>query len=186
VDIKGAAELPVTPSRNERRDLARDAPQEREVSPGVRVEIGRPPDLPGTYNARGVVDGAPALLKNAPSPAVPGPATPVAERAPIEKMPTPLSPGTPEALRVPANAQVQNLANASPQMAASLRPTIPMEAAHLHPPPLALTAGIQTLASNALKQAEKGNAAAEHEDDADPLREEKEPPAREGNRARQR
>jgi hypothetical protein len=87
-------------------------------------------------------------------------------------------------LRVPSNAQVQTLATASPQVAAALRPTVPMAAPHLHPPPLAVTAGIQTLAAAALQQAEKGNAAAEHEDGADPLRKEKDHPLRQGDRRR--
>lgn len=177
MDIKGAADLGAAPVR-ERRDLARDVPREHEVSPGVIVEIGRPSDMAGTYNARGVIEGpqvpkAPVLTT---APAAPEPA-----RLPLVAVPT-MPAGMPEALRVPANAQVQTLANASPQVAVALKPTIHMEATHLHPPPAALTAGIQTLARDALQQAEKGNAAAQHEEEADPLRKEKDPPRRDGRR----
>ncbi len=53
-------------------------------------------------------------------------------------------------------------------------------------PPLAVMAGIQTLAPTALKQAEKGSAAAEHEDAANPLRKEHDQPVREGGKRRGR
>ena len=76
----------------------------------------------------------------------------------------------------PSNAQVQVLAAASPQVAVAARNGLSLDAANLHHPALALTAGIQTLATNALKQAEKGNAAAEHDEEADPLRKEKDIP----------
>jgi hypothetical protein len=171
VDIKRTGELAVGPARSEPRELPRDA-HERETSPGVIVEIGRPPDLPGTYNARGLVEGSSAAkVATSPNPT----AAPEAARA--ERAPPPMIPsGPPEAMRVPGNAQVQTLANASPQVAAALRPTVPLVAPHLHPPALALTAGIQPLAPTALKQTEKSSAAAEQEDEMDPLHEEKERP----------
>jgi hypothetical protein len=184
VDVKGPSELAVAPPRNERRELAREVPVERDGSPGVIVEIGRPSDLAGTYNARGVLEGSPAALK-APTNLPASGAPPESARPPLAAaaaIPT----GAPEALRVPANAQVQILASASPQVAASLRPTVPMEAAHLHPPALAVTAGIQTLAASALKQAERGTAAAEHDEETDPLRKEKDQPMREAGKRRGR
>jgi hypothetical protein len=184
VDIKGA-DLGVTPLRDERRDFARDVPHDRETAPGVIVEIGRPADQAGTYNARGIVEGSPAALKIALG--VPAPGTAAAE--PIQRAvvaPAAIPAGTAEALRMPGNAQVQTLAAAAPQVAVSLRATLPMEAAHLRPPSLALTAGIQTLATNALKQAEKGHATAEHEDEADPLHRDKDQPLRETGKRRGR
>ena len=175
------ADSGVAPLRSERHELARDLPREHEAAPGVIVELGRSTaDVAGTYNARGVLEGA---AKSAA--AVPGTSSPAEPHLPTLPSTT-LPAGTPGALRVPANAQMQTLANASPQVAASLRPTVYIEMAYLQQSPLALTAGIQTLAASALKQAEKGNATAEHEDEADPLRKEKEQPRREGGKQRGR
>jgi hypothetical protein len=177
VDIKRTGELPVPALRSEARDLPRDA-HEREASPGVIVEIGRPPDLPGTYNARGIVDG------NLAAKAAPGTTSTTApEVARPERAPPPMIPtAPPEAMLVPANAQVQTLANASPQVAAALRPTIPLVAPHQHPPAPALMAGIQPLGPSALKQTEKSSAAAEQEDETDPVRKEKDHPVPAGGR----
>jgi hypothetical protein len=187
VDVKIGADPGPMLVRNERRDHARSDHHPREASPGVIVEIGRPIDSAGTYSARGVVDGQPQPPRAGVAPAPGSPVPITADRVRAEAVPmtaTPLS--SPESLRVPSNAQMQNLASASPQSAIALRAGPPLEAAHLHPPPLALTAGIQTLAPNALKQAEKGNAAAEHEEDTDSTRKEKDVPVRDNGKRRGR
>jgi hypothetical protein len=170
--------------RNERRDLARDDHQAREVSPGVIVEIGRTIESPGTYSARGVLDGTPVSKEGAVPPLGGSIATDQVHAEPTAGSAGPV--GLQETMRTPANAQMHNLASASPQLAVALRAGLPSEAAHLHPPPLALTAGIQTLASNALQQTEKSNAAAEHDEETDPLRKEKDQPVRDGRKPRGR
>jgi hypothetical protein len=186
VDVKIGADPGPMLVRNERRDHARADHHAREASPGVIVEIGRPIDSAGTYSARGVVEGQPAPPKAGVAPP-PGTPVPIAERMRAEPVPMTATPtSSPEVLRVPSNAQMQNLATASPQSATALRAGPPLEAAHLHPPPLALTAGIQTLATSALKQAEKGNAAAEHEEETDPTRKEKDVPVRDNGKRRGR
>jgi hypothetical protein len=186
VDIRIGADAGLTPLRNERRDHARDDHSGREVSPGVIVEIGgRPVESAGTYSARGVLEGTTPIPKPGAAP-VPGAPTP-AERTRVESPRLPAGPlGMPETLRLPGNVQIQTMAGASPQVALALRAGLPTEAAHLHPPALALTAGIQTLATNALKQTEKGHATQEHDEETDPLRKEKDAPLRDRGRRRGR
>jgi hypothetical protein len=186
VDIRIGGDPGLTLVRNERRDHARDDQSAREVSPGVIVELGRPVESAGTYNARGVLEGPGATAKG---PAPPAPGAPVgADRVRTDSAAPPAS--TPiamaETLRVPSNAQMQTLASASPQVAVALRAGLPSEAAHLHLPAQALTAGIQTLAASALKQAEKSHATQEHDEETDPLRKEKDKPVREGGKRRPR
>jgi hypothetical protein len=185
MDIRIGADAGLTPLRNERRDHARDDHAGREVSPGVIVEIGgRPVESAGTYSARGVLEGTPIPKPGAPP--TPGAPTP-AERTRVESPKLPAGPlGMPETLRLPGNVQVQTMAGASPQVALALRAGLPTEAAHLHAPPLALAAGIQTLATSALQQAEKGNAAQEHDEETDPLRKEKDTPIRDRGKRRGR
>lgn len=185
MDIRiGADPAPLV--RNERRDPVRDE-SPREASPGVIVEIGRQPiESAGTYSARGVLEGT-----QVPPPktgVAPPPGTPVTpDRVRVETPPPTitLSP-SPEALRMPANAQVQVLANASPQLAAQLRAGLPLAAAHLHPPPQALTAGVQPLAATALKQTERSHATQEHDEETDPLRKDREEPVRDSGKRRGR
>ena len=186
MDIRIGADAGLAPLRNERRDHARTDQQAREVSSGVIVEIGgRPVESAGTYSARGVLDGATPAPKPGAAPA-PGAMTP-AERVRVETRAQPAGPlGMPETLRLPGNVQVQTLSGASPQVAVALRAGLPSQAAHLHPPPLAMTAGIQTLAANALKQTEKGHATQEHDEETDPLHKEKDPPLRDRGRRRGR
>ena len=156
-----------------------------ELGPAAIVELGRTVDTAGTYSARGVLEGSAPAPKGGAAP-LPGEPTPT-ERTQVNTSALPPGPqGMPENLRLPANAQVQTLANASPQVAVALRAGLPSESAHLHPPPLALTAGIQTLATNALKQAEKGQATQEHDEETDPLRKEKDPPLRDRVQGRAR
>ena len=186
MDIRIGADAGLAPLRNERRDHARDDQAGREVSPGVIVEIGgRPVENAGTYSARGVLEGTTPIPKPGAAP-TPGAPTP-AERTRVESPRLPSGPlGMPETLRLPGNVQVQTMASASPQVAVALRAGLPSQAAHLHPPPLALAAGIQTLATSALQQAEKGHAAQEHDEETDPMRKEKDAPIRDRGKRRGR
>jgi hypothetical protein len=183
VDLKIGAEPGLAPLRNERRDPGREEVTQ-ELGPAVVVELGRTVESAGTYSARGVLEGGAPAARGGAAP-LPGEPTPI-ERTQVNTSALPAGPqGVPENLRLPANAQVQTMASASPQVAVALRAGLPTESAHLHPPPLALTAGIQTLATNALKQAEKGRATQEHDDETDPLHKEEAPiPDRVQRRAR--
>lgn len=185
MDIRIGAEPAPALARTERREHARDDHQAREVSPGVIVELGRPVESAGTYSARGLMEGTSPPPKTGVAPPPGAPVT--SDRVHVAASPVPTGPTTgPETILVPSNAQVHTLASASPQMAVALRAGLPTEAAHLHPPPHALTAGIQTLATGALQQTEKGNAAQEHDEETDPLRKEKDKPVRNGGKSRGR
>jgi hypothetical protein len=174
----GGSEPALTQVKPERRDHERSVESERQVSPGVIVEIGRSVESAGTYTSRGILDVP--LAKSADA-ATPGSAPATGQRTPsvrADAAATALaSTSVPETLTVQANAHVHALVSASPAVAVAARAGVPA-GTNLQSPPADLLAGIQTLASNALKQAEKGNAAAEHEDETDPLRQEKDPPAR--------
>jgi hypothetical protein len=184
VGVRIEAEPGLAPLRNERRDHPREEVA-GELPPAAIVELGRTAESAGTYSARGVLESSAPAPKGGAAP-LPGEPTPI-ERTQVNTSALPPGPqGMPENLRLPANAQVQTMASASPQVAVALRAGLPSQAAHLHPPPLALTAGIQTLATNALKQAEKGEAAQEHDEETDPLRKEKDQPIRDGGRRRSR
>jgi hypothetical protein len=168
VDVKIAAETGLAPLRPDRRDQSPDPEPERPIPPAAVVELGRTPESPGTYNARGMLDRPTPAARPAEAAApMPAPSTERTE-------PPPMTTALPENLRMPANAQVQMLSNSSPQVAAAMRQRQPVQVPDLQHLPEAMLRGIQTLAPSALKQAERHDDVAEHEDDLDPARQDDE------------
>jgi hypothetical protein len=184
VDVKIAGEPGVNAVRPERPDQRAEPEREPAMPPAAIVELGRTPESAGTYTARGVID-RPAPAASARVADGPAPPPQPTERPAGEPLPA-ASSALPETLRLPANAQLQVISNASPQVAAALRQRLPTAVPDLHHPPASLVSGIQTFAPSALKQAEKHEDVAEHEDDLDPMgKEDKEaPPPRAGQRHR--
>lgn len=169
----------VTPSR---RDHVAEGEHDRPLPPAVVVELGRTPDSPGTYNARGVLEPkGPIVPRDGPAPLAPADPRRLAPDVRAEAASTSTF-SAPDAVPVPTSAHVQVIAGASTEVAAALRGRSGDALVPLHHPSAAMIAGIQTLAPTALKPAERREGPAEHEED--PLREEAEsPPAYTGKQA---
>lgn len=182
MDVRVSPEPAVATAKPDRRELAREAEHDRPLPPAVVVELGRTPESAGTYSARGVLEPKGPVAKEAPAAAAataePRVSAPRAEAAGTSNF------TAPEAAPVATSAHVQVMANASTELGAALRAKVGAALPQLQAPSQSLVAGIQALATNALKQPDRGHAAAEHEDD--PLREEEREPEPRTERAGQR
>jgi hypothetical protein len=184
MDVRVAPEPTVAPATPDRRELAREAEHDRPLPPAVVVELGRTPDSPGLYNARGVLEPkGPPLIKDPSGPLVAAEPRRMAPEVRAEAASTSAFTAT-DAAPVHTSATVQVMASASTEVAAALRAKQSPIMPSLHPQPsLTLLAGIQTVAAGALQQAERREGPAEHEED--PLRKEDEsPPPHTGGKSR--
>jgi hypothetical protein len=183
MDIRiGGADPTLSPTGADRRRGGPEVREEPPLPPSAIVELGRTPESTGLYTARGTMEGTTASTRTVELPT--GAEAPSARELPRPDAPGNISSfGGPEGLLVPSNAQVGALVAGSPEVAVAVRTRLPLEAMDPQHPAATMLAGIQPLVASAVRQAEKGNAAAEHEDEIDPTREDKDAPLTDSGKA---